>query len=136
MFGWLIPPLGLSPKGRKRLRKKNNGYLLPFITPGGDNTGCIKYGLESGSLQVQVPLGFFDAATLLWWKGATPINEDAVPSLDSNSTNMMRTRGKKTAKPEAVRDDDVARFDMVTRRPKSPNTTFTVGRVQDFFYVD
>ena len=33
--GWEIPPLGLSAKGKKRVRRKQNGYLLPVFHPPG-----------------------------------------------------------------------------------------------------
>ena len=107
--GWEIPPLGLSAKGKKRVRRKQNGYLLPFFHPGED-TGCITFGLEDCTMKVRLPLGFF-GPNLLWFMGASP------------SSNRSK-------------EEKVAKFDMVTRAPKDKDTTFTTGRVEAHFYTE
>jgi len=105
--GWEIPPLGLSAKGKKRVRRKQNGYLLPFFHPGED-TGSITFGLEDCTMKVRLPLGFF-GSNLRWFKGAPPT---------------------------ANHSTEAAKFDVVTRAPKNTNTVFTVGRVDDHFYTE
>jgi hypothetical protein len=114
--GWQIPPLGLSSTGRKRVRRKENGYLLPFFKRD-DDTGCIKFGLEACNLKVHIPLGFF-ASNLRWFKGAEPVLADG-------SSGKFTVLGA---------DDRLARrkFDMVTRNITQEN--FTIKRVEDHFY--
>jgi len=110
--GWEIPPLGLSLTGRKRVRRKQNGYLLPFFKKD-DDTGCIMFGLESCNLKMHIPLGFF-GSNLRWFKGAEPVFADDT----------------------AVSSDRLARrkFDMVTR--DISGSTFTIKRVDDHFYAE
>jgi len=117
--GWEIPPLGKSSKGKKRMRRKKNGYLLPFF---GEDTGCIMFGLEDCSLKLRLPLGFF-GVNLLWFNGAQPSS--------CHPTEGGTHAGKRQAQAERV-----AKFDMVTRAPKDQNTTFTIGRVDDHFYTE
>ena len=113
--GWKIPPLGLSSTGRKRVRRKENGYLLPFFKRD-DDTGCIKIGLEACSLKVHIPLGFF-ASNLRWFKGAEPVFADGSIGDFRGYDVIPRTK-----------------FDMVTRNLS--HDVFTIKRVEDHFYAE